>query len=87
MPFSHKTRCSELVGRALRTRSSATGTVHSRETHFLSGGFDSAKLVNGLANTCCSVIVAAAFANGLHIHRPAGKTPGDDSTGRFHVWD
>ena len=59
----------------------------SRETNFLSGGFDSAMLVNDLANTCCSVIVAAAFANGLHIHRPAGKTPGDDSTGLFHVWD
>jgi hypothetical protein len=54
--------------------SRATGTIDAHETHFLSGGFDSPKFVNDLANTCCSVIVAPPFANGFDIYSPADKT-------------
>lgn len=54
--------------------SRTAGTVDPHESHFLSGGFDSPKFVNDLANTCCSVVVAPPFENGFDVYSPADKT-------------
>ena len=66
---------SEFVRRALRMGSRAeTGSIDPHESHFLTGGFDSPKFTNDLANTCCSVIVAPPFENGFDVYSPADKT-------------
>ena len=51
-----------------------TGSIDPHESHFLTGGFDSPKFTNDLANTCCSVIVAPPFENGFDVYSPADKT-------------
>jgi len=66
---------SEFVRRALRLGSRAeTGSIDPHESHFLTGGFDSPKFTNDLANTCCSVIVAPPFENGFDVYSPTDKT-------------
>jgi hypothetical protein len=72
---THHMSRSEFVRRALRLGSRAeTGSIDPHESHFLTGGFDSPKFTNDLANTCCSVIVAPPFANGFDVYSPADKT-------------
>jgi hypothetical protein len=73
--YSHYLPSSEFIRRALRLGSRAeTGSIDPHESHFLTGGFDSPKFTNDLANTCCSVIVAPPFENGFDVYSPADKT-------------
>jgi hypothetical protein len=72
---SHHLSLSEFIRRALRLGSRAeTGSIDPHESHFLTGGFDSPKFTNDLANTCCSVIVAPPFENGFDVYSPTDKT-------------
>ena len=72
---THHLSSSEFVRRALRLGSRAeTGSIDPHESHFLTGGFDSPKFTNDLANTCCSVIVAPPFENGFDVYSPTDKT-------------